>query len=124
MVHHEEYMPAFPTRSTQFLTKQFRLAGVQGTAVNMPKWLRAARRPSPNESLPILVAAIPLLALLGYAEMSASRSVSREAVRPLSLELNVAHADSELRLSWNPSASPLRGALAEIVITDGDHRSR
>ena len=79
----------------------------------------------PKGSVAIIIATIPLIAMLGYAEITAVRSAPTNRVPPVSLGLSVSHINSGLTLSWNPAVPALRTAReAELVILDGNHTSR
>jgi hypothetical protein len=81
-----------------------------------------ARRKS-NGPLPLIVALAALVAMLGYAALSAALPSN---TKPRAFfGLSVAHTNTGLRLLWNPSAAALRGVTeAELTIADGDHRSQ
>lgn len=81
-----------------------------------------ARRKS-NGPLPLIVALGLLVAMLGYAVLSAA--LPAKAAPLTFFGLSVTHADTGLRLLWNPSTAALRGVTeAELTIADGEHRSQ
>ena len=77
----------------------------------------------PKSSGPLAIVVVGLLAMFGYAAVSA-RLTAKTAPSTF-FGLSVAHTSSGLRLLWNPSAAGLRGvAEAEVTIVDGDHHSQ
>ena len=86
---------------------------------------RDKRKPSPQQRSAgfrqYLAPAVLLLALfLGYFQLSTWRAVSNATPQLVTLGLGVAHTNSGLKLSWDPSAKALRGVSeSELVITDG-----
>ncbi len=76
-----------------------------------------------NRPLPLIVLIGLLVAIFGYAALSAT--LPAKTVPRTFFGLSVAHTDTGLRLLWNPSAAALRGVTeAELTIVDGDHRSQ
>jgi len=73
--------------------------------------------------LPLIVLLGLLVAMLGYTALSAALPAK---TAPLTFfGLSVTHAESGLKLLWNPSAAALRGVTeAELTIADGEHRSQ
>jgi len=83
----------------------------------------AETRRKSNGPLPLIALLGLLLAMLGYAALSASLPAKTAPLT--SFGLSVTHADTGLRLLWNPSAVALRGVTeAELTIADGEHRSQ
>ena len=90
--------------------------------VEAPARKQEGRRKSKGP-LPLMIVNGLLLAMCGYAALSAtlpSKTVPRSF-----LGLSVAHTDTGLKLLWNASSTALRGVTeAELTITDGEHRSQ
>ena len=83
----------------------------------------AETRRKSNGPLPLIVALGLLVAMLGYAALSAALPAKTAPLT--SFGLSVTHTDTGLRLLWNPSAAALRGVTeAELTIADGEHRSQ
>ncbi len=73
----------------------------------------------PKSSGPLAIVVVGLLAMFGYAAVSA-RLTAKTAPSTF-FGLSVAHTSSGLRLLWNPSAAGLRG-VAEAAITRPDSK--
>jgi len=77
-----------------------------------------------NGPLPLIIVNGLLLAMCGYAALSATLPAKKTAPR-IFFGLNVAHTNTGLKLLWNASATALRGVTeAELTIADGEHRSQ
>ena len=76
-----------------------------------------------NGPLPLIIVNGLLLAMCGYAALSAA--LPFKTIPRTFFGLSVAHTNTGLRLLWNGSAATLRGVTeAELTIADGDHRSQ
>jgi hypothetical protein len=93
------------------------------TSSEVPPSKAEVRRKS-NGPLPLIIVNGLLLAMCGYAALSATLPTKKTASRNF-FGLNVAHTNTGLRLLWNASATGLRGVTeAELTIADGQHRSQ
>jgi hypothetical protein len=93
------------------------------TSSEVPASKPEVRRKS-TSPLPLIIVNGLLLAMCGYAALSATLPTKKTASRVF-FGLNVAHTNTGLRLLWNASATALRGVTeAELTIADGQHRSQ
>ncbi len=90
-----------------------------------PPPLPDSRSPRPATAKPtwVIAAALSLLAFAVIAD-SVSRALQHDLPGPSFLRLTVQPAGSSLRLSWDPSAPALQGAVRAVLhVDDGDEQN-
>ena len=97
--------------------------GLESPAYNEGPAAQPAVRRKSNVPLPFIIVNGLLLAMCGYAALSAT--LPNKTAPRISFGLNVAHTNNGLKLLWNASATALQGVTeAELTIADGQHRSQ